>query len=240
MEHIAHLPSALGDKTLDRVGQRVHAGCGGEGSGHGTHHLRVDNGDLGNVVRVNADELALLLHVGDDVVDRDLGSGAGGRGDGDGEHGVLLRRGDALKRADVRELRVIDDYADGLRGVHDRAAADRDDAVRPGVLERLNAVLNVFYGGIGLYVGVESPFNALFLHRVENLVYLAAFYNVLAGAHKSLLEASCRQLVCNFLYSACAVVGHGIKNDTICHDKAILSSVICCNIISMSTLWTRI
>ena len=51
----------------------------------GVHH-----GDLRDVVGVHADELALLLHIGDDVVDGDLSSRTGSGGHRDGEHGVLL------------------------------------------------------------------------------------------------------------------------------------------------------
>ena len=84
----------------------------------------IDDGDLGDVVGVNADELALLLHVGDDVVDGDLSGGAGGGRDGDGEHGVLLGGGDALEAGHVGKLGVLDDDADALAGVHGGAAAD--------------------------------------------------------------------------------------------------------------------
>ena len=88
---------ALGDVALNGVGQGVHAGSCGQALGHAGHHIGVDNGDLGDVVGVHADELALLLDIGDDVVDRDLGSGAGGGGHRNGEHGVLLGGGNASR-----------------------------------------------------------------------------------------------------------------------------------------------
>lgn len=80
MEHVRHLPRGEGDVPLDGVRERVHAGGGGQALGHGGHHVRIDDGDDGHVVRVHADELALALHVRDDVVDRHLGGGAGGVG----------------------------------------------------------------------------------------------------------------------------------------------------------------
>ena len=104
VEHIGHLPGALGDEALDGVGQGVHAGSGSQSGGHGGHHIRVHHGDLGDVVGVHADELTLLLHVGDDVVDGDLSGGAGGGGDGDGEDGVLLGGGDALPGSGRRQI----------------------------------------------------------------------------------------------------------------------------------------
>src|SRR5699024_5029229 len=118
MEHVGNDAGALGDVPLNGVGQRVHAGGGGQTLGHRSHHVGVHHSDLGDVVGVHADELALLLHVGDDVVDGDLGGGAGGGGHGDGEHRVLLGGGDALQAAHVGEFRVVGDDADGLGGIH--------------------------------------------------------------------------------------------------------------------------
>ena len=60
MEHVGDGAVTLGDVALDGVGQSVHAGGGGEGLGHGVHHLGIDHGDLGDVVHVHADELFLL------------------------------------------------------------------------------------------------------------------------------------------------------------------------------------
>ena len=58
VEHVRELPGALGDVALDGVGQGVHAGGGGEALGHGGHHVGVDDGHDGDVVGVDADELA--------------------------------------------------------------------------------------------------------------------------------------------------------------------------------------
>src|SRR5699024_1591153 len=118
-------------------------GGGGQPLGHGGHHVGIDHGHFGDVVGVHADELALLFHVGDDVVDGHLGGGARGGRHGDGEHGVLFRGRDALQRAHVGKLRVVDDDTDGLGGIHGRAAADGYDAVRPRGLEGGHAVLHV-------------------------------------------------------------------------------------------------
>ena len=103
------------------------------------------------------------------------------------------------------------------------AAADSDDAVSTGVLERLDAVLDIFYGGVGLYIGEESVINTGGLHRVEDLVDLAALDNVLAGADKSLLEAAGRELRADLLDSAGAVVGNSVENYTIDHCETFLS-----------------
>mgnify|MGYP000093223852 CR=1 FL=1 len=157
MEHIGDGAVALGDVALDSVGQGVHAGGGGQALGAcWTVISGSTTATSGDVVGVNADELALLLHIGDDVVDGDLGSGTGGGGHGDGKDRVLLGGGYALEAADVRKLRVVDDDADGLCGIHRGAAADGDDAVSLGSLKGGNAVLNILDGGVGLDLAVDS------------------------------------------------------------------------------------
>ena len=118
MEHIGDGAVALGDIALDCVGQSIHTGSGGQALGHGGHHIGIDHGDLGDIVGIHADELALLLHIGDDVVDGDLSRSTGGGGHGNGEHSVLLGGSHAFQRAHIRELGVVDDDADGLCSIH--------------------------------------------------------------------------------------------------------------------------
>ena len=89
MEHIGDGAVALGDVALDGVGQSVHAGGGSQTLGHGGHHIGVNHSDLGDVVGIDADELALLFDIGDDVVDGDFSGSTGGGGDSDGKDGVL-------------------------------------------------------------------------------------------------------------------------------------------------------
>ena len=60
MEHIRHLPGALGDVALNGMGQRVHAGGGRQALGHGGHHVGVDHGHFGNVMGIHAHEFALF------------------------------------------------------------------------------------------------------------------------------------------------------------------------------------
>ena len=92
----------------------------------------VDDGHVGDIVDVDTDELALALHVGDDVVDGGFGSGAGGGGHSDGVNGGVLGGGNAFQRTDVLELRVVDDDTDGLAGVHGGTAAHGDHVIRTG------------------------------------------------------------------------------------------------------------
>ena len=199
------------------MGQRVHTGGGGEALGHGVHHVGIDDGDLGNVVHVHADELALALDVGDDVVDRDLGGGAGGGGHGDRKHGVVLRGRDALEGADVRELGVVDDDADSFRGIHDRAAAHGDDAVAVKGLERLDARLDILDRRVRLHVGEEGMGNALCVQNVGDLFDLAGLHDVAAGGDERALVAAIFQLIADLGDGAGAVIGDGVQYDAICH-----------------------
>ena len=65
-------------------------------------------------MRVHADELALLLHIGDDIVDGDFRSGAGSGGNRNNRNAFVLRGGNALQRAHIGKLGVGDDDADRL------------------------------------------------------------------------------------------------------------------------------
>ena len=208
---------ALGDVALDGVGQGVHAGGGGQALGHAAHHVWIDHGDLGDIVGVHADELALLFHVGDDVIDGDLRGGAGGGGHGDGEHGVLLGGGNALQGAHVLKLGIVDDDADGLGGIHAGAAADGDDAVRAALLEVGDAGLHVFNGGIGLDFAVDLVGEAGLLQQVGDLGGHAELDQVRVGAHEGLLIAARGQLRHDVFNSAAAVIGNGVQYDAICH-----------------------
>ena len=217
VEHVGHFPGGLGGVALDGVGQGVHTGAGGEALGHGAHHLGVDNGADGHVVGVDADELAALLHVGDDVVDGDLGGGTGGGGYGDdGRAGVLGGRG-ALEGTHVGELGVGDDDADGLGGVHRAAAAYGDDVVGAGGLVGLDTGLDVLYGRVGLDVGEYLVGQALGVEAVGHVGDHAVLEDARAADDKRLLEAAGLDLARDFADSTRAVIGSLVEHDTVGH-----------------------
>ena len=217
MEHVGELPSALGGVALDGVGQSVHAGGSGQAGGHGSHHVGVDDGDLGSVVGVDAHELADLLGVGDDVVDGHLSSGTGGRRHGDGEHGVVLSGSNALEAADIGELGVVDDDADSLGGVHGGATTDGHDSVSLGGLEGLDAVLDVLDSGVGLDLGVEAPSNAGSVELVGHLSGNAKLDQIGVGADEDLLVAATLELAGDLLDGAGTMIRNSVENETISH-----------------------
>ena len=217
VEHVGELPSALGGVALDGVGQSVHAGGSGQAGGHGSHHVGVDDGDLGGVVGVDAHELADLLGVGDDVVDGHLSSGTGGRRHGDGEHGVVLSGSNALEAADIGELGVVDDDADGLGSVHRGAATDGHDSISLGGLEGLDAVLDVLDSGVGLDLGVEAPSDAGGIELVGHLSGNAKLDQIGVGADEDLLVAATLELAGDLLDGAGTMIRNGVENETISH-----------------------
>ena len=154
VEHIGKLPRALGDIALYRMGERVHARSGGQTLGHRGHHLGIYHRDDGNVVGIDADELALFLNVGYNVIYGDFRRGPRGGGHGDDGNGRIFRGSGPLEAAHIVIFGVGDYYADSLGGVHGRASADGDEVIRAAVFERLDAREHVLDGGVGLYLAV--------------------------------------------------------------------------------------
>ncbi len=96
------------------MGESVHAGCGGQSFGHGGHHFGVDNSHNGNVMGVDADEFALFLHVGNNIVDGDLCGGSRGCGNGDNGNAGVLCGSNSLERTDVGKFGIGNDDTDCL------------------------------------------------------------------------------------------------------------------------------
>ena len=217
VEHVGELPGTLGGVALDGVGQSVHTSGSGQAGGHGSHHVRIDDGDLGGVVGVDAHELADLLGVGDDVVDGHLSGGTGGRRHSDGEHGVVLSGSNALEAADISELGVVDDDADGLGSIHGGAATDGHDSVSLGGLEGLDAVLDVLDRGVGLNLGVEAPSDASGVELVGHLGGNAKLDQIGVGADEDLLVAATLELAGDLLDGTGTMIRNGVENETISH-----------------------
>ena len=130
---------------------------------------------------------------------------------------MLLGGGNALQAADVRELGVVDDDADGLGGIHGGAAADGDDAVSLGSLKGGNAVLNVLDGGVGLDLAVNAVGKAGGVQQVCDLLGNAELDQIGVRADESLLVAAGGQLGNDVLDGAVAMIRNSIQNDTISH-----------------------
>ena len=219
MEHVGHLPCRLGGVAFNGVGQCVHTGGSGQTCGHRAHHFGIDDRHDGHVVRIDADEFALFLNIGDDIVDGDFGCGAGGGRDGDNGNAGLLCVRYALKGAHVGKFRVVDYDADGLGGVHGGTAADGDQIIRAGCLECRNAVGNVLDGGIGFYIGIYLVTQSGSVHNIGHSGDNSVTQKGGAAADKSLFKAAGFHLGWQLADGACAVIRGLVEHDSVCHSK---------------------
>ena len=83
-------------------------------------------------MRVNAYKFTLSFDIGDNIVDRNLGSSTGCCRNGDDRNTRFFRRCNTLKTSYILKLRVCDDDADRFGGIHGGAAADGDQVVSAG------------------------------------------------------------------------------------------------------------
>ena len=193
------------------VARRHHRGVGLEGVGDGVdarrarqagrrHHLDVgvDDRHLRHQLVVGERILHARLLVGDDGERRHLRARAG-RGRDRDEVGLLAHlreRVDAL--ADVHEahrhvlevaLRVLVEDPHDLRGVHRRAAADRDDHVRLERGHELGALLRAGEGRVRRDVGERREHDALLLERGLDRLGVAVRVEEAVGDDEGLLLA---------------------------------------------------
>ena len=210
IEYIGELPCTLGGVTLDGVCQRIHTGRSGEALRHGGHHIRINDGDIRDIVCIDADELSLLLNIGDNVVDGGLCTGTTGCRNGDGEYSTMLGRCNTLKGTDICELRVVDDDTDALTGIHGRTTTDGDHAVCTAGLVRLYTVLDVLDGWVRLDVIIQEEVNVVLLQKIGYLGCYAELYEVRIGCNESLMIASCLDETRDLLDCTMSMIGNTI------------------------------
>ena len=183
---------------------------------------------LGDVVGVDADELADLLGVGDHVVDRDLGRGAGGGGHGDGEARrgswwVRRPRGSARRRTRGSSMMMPMALAVSM----EEPPPMVDDAVGLGRLVRLDAVLDVLDGGVGLDLGVELT--RRYPAASSSSVTLAVTPNLTRSGSeqtKAFLKPRRVHLARDLLDGALAVIADGVEDKTISHANSSVARKI--------------
>ena len=130
---------------------------------------------------------------------------------------MVLSGSNTLEAADIGELGVVDDNADGLSGVHGGAATDGHDSVSLGGLKGLDAVLDVLDSGVGLDLGVEAPSDAGSVELVGHLSGNAELDQIGVGADEDLLVAATLELAGDLLDGAGTMIRDGIENETISH-----------------------
>jgi len=69
MHHICQFPSALGDIAFDSMYQGIHTSESAQAFRHGCAHIRIDDGDDGDIVGIGTNEFTIFFFIGDDVID---------------------------------------------------------------------------------------------------------------------------------------------------------------------------
>ena len=131
---------------------------------------------------------------------------------------MLLGGSNALQRTHIGELRVVDDDADGLCGVHGGAAADGHNAVSFCCLESSHAVLHIGDGGVGLDLAVHAVSETGSVQQVGDLLGDTELDQVGVRADESLLVAASGQFGNNVLDGTVAMVRNAVQNNTISHN----------------------
>ena len=142
------LVGGVADVGLHRVGQRVHAGGGGDHGRQAQGQLGIQHRAEGNQRKVIDGILVVGFAVGDDGGQGGLAAGTGGGG-----HGNEQRRGLQHLQQAPHFLQALarpgDARAHGLGAVHGGAAAHRDDGLAAPIDVPLAGRLHLMDGRVG-------------------------------------------------------------------------------------------
>ena len=172
---------------------------------------------------VNAYHLAVLLNIGDNVVDGNFRSGAGGGRNCNYRNCRLLCGSNTLQASNISELRIVDDDSDRLGGIHGGTAADCDEVVSAALLESSNAGLNVFDGGVRLDIIINLVSQTVLLKHIEDLLGHTELDEVGIGTYESFLECAVLCFDSDVGDSACAMIGGFVEYKSVCHNCIFLS-----------------
>ena len=206
MEHIGHFPGSLCCIAFDGMGQGIHTCRSGKSLRHGGHHIRVNDRNDRHVMRVNAYKFTFSLDIGDNIVDRNLGSSTGCCRNGDDRNTRFFRRCNTLKTSYILKFRVCDDDADRFGGIHGGAAADGDQVVSAGCLKGFNTVLDILDRRVCFNIGVELVVKTVCGQNVGYFGGNLEFYEIRVGTYERLFKAVGFCLVRDLLNRACSVI----------------------------------
>lgn len=168
---------------LDRVGERVDARRGSELRRQRSGEQRVKESNVRHELIRSVGKLLVRFFIGDDRNERNFAARACGSGNGDERVEVVLQDLGALQLSDVA---VADrDRGSGtLRGVDDRTATERDEAVAPFLF--VDGCHIVHYGKrrVGRHLVVESEGKARFGQAMDRMVGDAERHEIRIGYHE--------------------------------------------------------
>ena len=199
--------------------QGVHTGRSGQALGHRSHHIGVNDSDIGNIVCVNANELSLALNICYNIVDCRFRSSSRSCRNGYCENGSVLGRSNSFKTADIFKFGVVDNDTDSLARIHRRAAAYRYHVIRTRRFVSRNAALDVFDGRVGFYVGINLIRHARFVKQVSHLLGNSEFNKIGVRRNKCFFETFGGNDSRNLLYRPVAVIRNCVQYKTIYHNK---------------------
>ena len=215
MEHIGKLPSTLCNVAFDSVCKSVHTCCSSKTLWHCFSHIRVNESNYRDIVRVNTNHLSVLFNVCNNVVDCNFSSSTGCCRNCENRHALVLCISNAFKASYISKFRVCDDDTDSLCCVHRRTAADCNNVVSACCLDSFNASLYILNCWVRLDVGENFVSKTCTVKNVSNLLCKTELDKVRVGANESLLEASALCFVSNCVDSTCAVVGSFVENKSV-------------------------
>ena len=216
-QRIGKAPGPRRDHTFDGVREGVET-CGHlEAARHAVGQVRVHERHDRNVVRVDGHELALVLRVGDHVVDRGLRSGAGGRRHAEDRHARVLGGGHAFKREHVGELRVRHHNANALACVLRAAAAETDEEVGARLLELLNTVLDVLDRWVRLHIVEDLVRDLRLVEHIGHFLHRAVLHEHGIGDNERLRESARLRLGRDLLDRTPAKIRGLVENHAVDH-----------------------
>ena len=219
IQAVRQSPCTLGGIAFDGVCQGIHTGGSSQALGHSGHHFGINDGNVRNIIDIDADELTLPLHIGNNIVDGSFRSGTGGSRNGDGVDSTVLGRSNAFQRTDVSKLRVINNDTDGLTGIHGRTTAHGDHIVCSGSLVSGNTGLNILNSGIRLNIGIKLICHAGSIQNIRNLLGNTELQQIRIGCNKCFLVTLSSNQAGDFLDGTFTVVRNCVGYKTIGHDS---------------------
>ena len=217
VHHIGHFPSGFGDVAFDCVGERVHACWSGEFCWHWHHHVGVNESDERNVVNINADEFALCLNIGDNIVDCDFCRRSRSCGNCENRKAGVFSRRNSFKASHIGKFGVRHDDSDSLCRVHWRAAANRNDVIRASLFASRNSSRHIFDRRIWFDFWINFVSKPRLVQNIGDFLCNAELNQIWISADESLFPAVRLRLVHDFVDCTFSVVRCLIKCDSVCH-----------------------
>jgi len=157
-------------------------------------------------MRVDADEFAAFLLVGNNIVNGGFGRGSGSRRNCNDRHALVFCRRHAFQRNNVGKFGVVDDNAYAFGRILRRTAADGDHVVGAGFSEGFHAGLNHFDARIGFDFVKNLVSHLVGVQNVGHFFNYLKLYQIGVGNNQCFFETSAFDFRHNLVNGAVPVV----------------------------------